>query len=721
MAGPTRPALLELRTDSQMSIPRPMRSPRLHVAGEIPPELSPLDAFALQSRLLAKQLEESARTGNRLSRLPPLTTESPLIVQGRSEYFRSLSLESASELDDAQQHLTGPGMRPEVEESPIRPQSMHPRMSQIPPTPDAAVPPLPTNNAFEAIRGRTLAPLSEKSSYFGARREHSPSSFSSASIDAKLAEDDAQSTRSMDAELLEGPPTISAHAVMIVNKRKSQDSLAPPVSGFPRRSSSIVSQSAELGVEEALASSYHSSQGSRKMSTSSASIFSPHQQRSPSISSNISELPRPAFNFSRPMSRAGTPGPATPGLEARFEAPVRQTSTDSHSSFFAEDVHTPISMNSETFPDVVDDGRAGAPSYIYSKYSLPRGKLLSRNSIERSQPGATLLWEQHSGQTRNLQPIPFGGQAPPSPPTRPSSSGGKAAEGMEASLEVPRPSTQPSPSNSQRSVSEERTPQEIARTRSQDRPSTATASDASTIKAKSQHSTAATTMAEISADEHVDKAVALHEEGKYNESTYHLRYAAKQGHPTGMLLYALACRHGWGMRPNQEEGVRWLRLAADSAGTGIAEDEDKAKQGQNVDRPEQKKRKAQLALSIYELGASYMNGWGIEQDKALALRCYEIAGTWGDVDALAEAGFCYAQGVGCKKNLKKAAKFYRMAEAKGMSMVGQSWIHKSKYDDSDDDDKKSTKSSKSTRSKSRSRNFLGLSKTRSNTTTSSYS
>lgn len=46
---------------------------------------------------------------------------------------------------------------------------------------------------------------------------------------------------------------------------------------------------------------------------------------------------------------------------------------------------------------------------------------------------------------------------------------------------------------------------------------------------------------------------------------------------------------------------------------------------------------------------------------------------WGDVDALAEAGFCYAQGIGCKKNLRKSAKFYRMAEAKGMSMVGNSW------------------------------------------------
>lgn len=52
-------------------------------------------------------------------------------------------------------------------------------------------------------------------------------------------------------------------------------------------------------------------------------------------------------------------------------------------------------------------------------------------------------------------------------------------------------------------------------------------------------------------------------------------------------------------------------------------------------------------------------------------------------------------------------------------------IHKPKYDEDEDDDKpsvnKSPKSIKSTRgrSKSKSRHFLGLNKTRSNTTTSS--
>ena len=138
-----------------------------------------------------------------------------------------------------------------------------------------------------------------------------------------------------------------------------------------------------------------------------------------------------------------------------------------------------------------------------------------------------------------------------------------------------------------------------------------------------------------------------------------------------MLLYALACRHGWGMRPNQQEGVQWLRKAADCASIEVAIDDDAS--GSPADILERKTKRAQFALSIYELGVSHMNGWGIEQDKSLALRCFEIAANWGDADAMAEAGFCYAQGQGCKKDLKKAARYYRMAESKGMSMVGNSW------------------------------------------------
>lgn len=131
----------------------------------------------------------------------------------------------------------------------------------------------------------------------------------------------------------------------------------------------------------------------------------------------------------------------------------------------------------------------------------------------------------------------------------------------------------------------------------------------------------------MSAEEHLAKGIECHENGSLNESTYHLRHAARQNNPTAMLLYALACRHGWGMRANQREGVQWLRKAAEYASVEIAVDEDHAKEGKHVDVLDSRTRKAQFALSIYELGVSHMNGWGIEQDKALALRCFEIAGS----------------------------------------------------------------------------------------------
>jgi hypothetical protein len=40
---------------------------------------------------------------------------------------------------------------------------------------------------------------------------------------------------------------------------------------------------------------------------------------------------------------------------------------------------------------------------------------------------------------------------------------------------------------------------------------------------------------------------------------------------------------------------------------------------------------------------------------------FKVAARLGDVDAQQELGFCYANGKGCKKDLKEAAKWYRAA------------------------------------------------------------
>lgn len=176
-------------------------------------------------------------------------------------------------------------------------------------------------------------------------------------------------------------------------------------------------------------------------------------------------------------------------------------------------------------------------------------------------------------------------------------------------------------------------------------------------------------------EQHLEEGISNHTSGSLSKSTYHLRLAARGGLPTAMLLYALACRHGWGMRANQQEGIIWLKRAVDSASLDLISNDKAITKSTAISSTVSTtlKRDANFALAVYELGISYMNGWGIPKDKSLALRCFEIAGNWGDCDALAEAGFCYTQGVGCKKDLKKAAGYYRKAADGGMSMAGNSW------------------------------------------------
>lgn len=375
-------------------------------------------------------------------------------------------------------------------------------------------------------------------------------------------------------------------------------------------------------------------------------------------------------------------------MRPSFDSYQRQDAGDSPlTNYTNEMVHTPVSMTSEDFRGSTDSQNHPAPSYVYSKFSLPRGRILQRESIcAEDFLSSQIQWDQPQSNKPNKPNKPIAQSRPPSPPSPPRS--------------IDRPRSQPGPSPAPRTSSAER------------HGSPSLASSNSTVRARQERS------GEVTPEQHLERGIRCHEAGSVNESTYHLRLAAKAGLPTAMLLYALACRHGWGMRPNQAEGVQWLRRAVDSAQLEVADDEDLTKKGKPGDILEQKTHKAQFALSIYELGVSYMNGWGIQQDKALALRCFEIAGNWGDPDALAEAGFCYTEGIGCKKDLKKAAKFYRLAEAKGMSMAGNSWIYKDKYMD-DSSDARSTRSGRSTkkdssekkpRDKSRTRTIFGRKK-----------
>lgn len=652
---PDRPDLLELRSQSfdppssnasmtNLSL-QDLPSPR---AGEVPPALSPLDALALQGRLLARRFEQEDKTGRRLSRLAPLTIQNEF--GNRPGYFSSLSNSTVTSPNEEMPPVS-PGRQPvspNEQASANKHRSIYPQFGN---DDSQYEPPLPYRANLPSIgEASPRMPPPAPQGYFDVPRMHSPEPAIGLQEATPISPNNYNAAQSLQ-QAVKRQQSLGA-----IKRQHSRPGLQPPRSPAsdraprsprsPRRSPGVRSVPAEEDVEEmSLGGSYDSLQN-RTLSPSSSisrshSPFSPIP-RSPSQSSQhstSSQLPRPAFNFSRPMSSASRPIDPPPAREVpsrqasddstymrpSFDSsyPARQDSFDGPTPSYANDtVHTPISMTSEDWRRSTDYSNSG-PSYTYSKFSLPRGRKLDRKSVGAEDfLNGQIPWEQPKQQTQDRPP------SPESPP---------------------RSFDQPRPSNDSRSTS-------------MDRSAPSQASSNSTVRGLPSTE-------KLTPQQHCDRGIEFHEAGQFMKSTYHFRLAARAGNPEAMFWYGLACRHGWGMRENKTEAFNWLRKAVDSGHLEVAEDE----QMRGTDIQKKKQHKAQYAVAIYELGKCYMNGWGAKQDKSLALRCYEIAGNWGDADALVEAGYSYAEGVGCKKDMKKAAKFYRAAEAKGVSMVGNSW------------------------------------------------
>lgn len=722
-------------------------SPRI---GDVPPAQSPLDAFAMHARMLAKQFDQEQQNGRRMSRLPPHAVQKEL--SNRPDYFRSVSGESAmSDLPDLREEAspTSPkGLAVTAAEEKDRPMSHYPMFGHASKPSRGS----PATTPFYDARETQQRPQARQD-YFGIGV---PRAMSPEPVDPRLKVDAPSPvalvpslSNSIDSVQSSQPRTLTNGSTTSQRSLRSERGLLPPKSpGFPRspRSmQSIRSVPPDSGDEDG--SSYtgaYAASSSRKFSGSSNmsrpqspySPFLPPVHRSPSATSDYSvngckpqtqatQVQR-TFNFSRPRSSGGQSIPSVdtrPSIDSRksprtsLELPHRHPSGASSSTQPStthsngpsrqgsrDDAPTPYAPEHIESPENGQGGEyfgkdgtqtPGAASYTYAKYSLPRGRTVDRNSI-----GLSESWSQHQfsweeeQKKRQSPPTAFAAQMPslPRPPQRPREDCQTSALSLPVRPSSPTGSVKisgtrlssrdkPASTSALRSRSANpapRSPEMPSFHRSS--PSVNTESTDKTIRATPLHLRSPS--AELTAEEHLETGIQAHSAGQLQKSTYHLRLAARAGLPTAMLLYALACRHGWGMRSNQEEGVSWLRRAiSETGGLELIDVEDalhtasqrSPKADPVQEMAERKRRKGQFALAIYELGISYMNGWGCARDKALAVRCYEVAGSWGDADALAEAGFCYTQGVGVKKNLKKAAGLYRRAAEGGMSMAGNSW------------------------------------------------
>ncbi|KAK1823276.1 hypothetical protein LTR12_002349 [Friedmanniomyces endolithicus] len=735
--GP-RPVHLGLDRDGNDHVPpRPdwhldLPSPRI---GEVPPALSPLDAFAMQSRLLAKRFEQEQQNGRRISRLPPVMVQQGLL--SRPDYFRKISGGSETTMEtplDVRQDTspTSPkGLAVTGGPDNERPISHYPKLGH-------ASRPSRTDLQPTSYYDAEERPVRD---YFGVS---APRASSPEPVDPRLHVEAPSPllpslTSSMDSVQSSQPRTFTDGSTHSQRSLRSERGLYPPKSPSNPRSQrslqSIPSVPPDSGDEEGNAYSGANATSSSRNFSGSSNIsrpqspfrsYPPPQRRSPSTASEFSstgafapsqKLPgQRAFNFSRPLSSSGQSTHSVdtrPSFDSRnsprtsAELPHRRpsvASNNTHQSRYSADAYRPGSHDDVPTPyttehiespvagqvasgDYFQGGDAnGVPSYIYAKYALPRGRAVDRNSIGLAESWGLhqFSWDENQMRTAGASSAPhrqvssISSALPMS--QRPSSPAG--SERISGTRLSRRDLSISSIAMRSRSANPGAQTDTTAWHRAS--PSAQTESTDRTITATPLHERSPSD--NLSPEQHLEVGIQAYSTGEVDKSTYHLRLAAYSGLPTGMLLYALACRYGWSVQANQEEGVKWLRKAIDTAGLEVIDVEatlSKASHSANpdpvADAAERRNRKAQFALAIYELGITYMNGWGCPKDKPLAVRCYEVAGSWGDADALAEAGFCYTQGVGCRKDLKKGAMLYRKAAVLGMSMAGNSWIYKAKY------------------------------------------
>lgn len=175
-------------------------------------------------------------------------------------------------------------------------------------------------------------------------------------------------------------------------------------------------------------------------------------------------------------------------------------------------------------------------------------------------------------------------------------------------------------------------------------------------------------------DHHVQAGIEHHELGQLEKATHYFRLAAKEGCPIGMFLYGISLRHGWGCKKNTPLAFQYLQTAAEHAVDDLLKQGNKHMLAANAS-------KGELVMAIYELGVSFQQGWGVQKSKETAFYYFEIAANLGDTDAMNDVAFCYTHGHGVKKDIYKAAHYYRMAERQGQGQVGNSWIWKEKYNE----------------------------------------
>ncbi|QLL34437.1 hypothetical protein HG536_0G02990 [Torulaspora globosa] len=185
-----------------------------------------------------------------------------------------------------------------------------------------------------------------------------------------------------------------------------------------------------------------------------------------------------------------------------------------------------------------------------------------------------------------------------------------------------------------------------------------------------------------SSDSQIRAAIEMRNGGQLEESASRLRKACQAHDKTAFLLYGLALRYGSGVPRDYKESFRHIKAAA-----GVSsEAEDIFKCDINPFQLESsgnipKVAPEPIAPALYECGIAYLKGYGPDHPNELhGLKYLEKAASLGHIDSMCLSATIWSKKSATrKKDIARAACWFRLAEKRGANLIGSQWIHKEKY------------------------------------------
>lgn len=180
----------------------------------------------------------------------------------------------------------------------------------------------------------------------------------------------------------------------------------------------------------------------------------------------------------------------------------------------------------------------------------------------------------------------------------------------------------------------------------------------------------------------IKAAIRMRDGGQLEESASKLRKACLSNDKTAFLLYGLALRHGCGVPRDYKESFRHIKVAA-----GVHSEAEEIFKS-NVDPFELELNNSMpqvvpepTAPALYECGIAYLKGYGPDQrNESFGLKYLEKAASLGHIDSMCLSATIWSKKSATrKKDIARAASWFRLAEKRGANLIGSEWIHKDKY------------------------------------------